>query len=244
MPFSTGPLKFRKNRRRHGIFAHRVVVKRHLPWYWILLGVALALALVVAILWLLLPRDESSGAERELDSLRHQVRQLDGELLGLRSSAGTEQNAVQMERATSQQLIGRVKALEAENAALKEDLLLFERLVQASGGESAIRVEGLKVVPDGGQHYRYRILLAFQPGKRSPEFRGQLQLSVVFLAEGGAREMLVPNVKEGLGGLQLKVRGFLRKEGRFELPAGAVLQSVEARIFQGDTLKTKRQVQL
>lgn len=244
MPISAVSKKFRKILHRRRDFAHRVVVRRHLSWYWYLLGSGLSLSLVVAILWVLLQHDGSAELERERDSLRHRVRQLDEELLGLRSSAGTEQSAVQMERATSQQLIARVKALEAENAALKGDQLLFERLVQASGVESSIRIEGMRVVPDGPQHYRYQFLLAFRPGKRQPEFRGRLQLSVVFALDGRSKEQLVPGGKEGSEGLQLEVRSFLRKEGRFELPAGAVLQSVEARIYQGDTLQTKRQLQL
>jgi hypothetical protein len=36
----------------------------------------------------------------------------------------------------------------------------------------------------------------------------------------------------------------LRREGSFELPEGAVLIGVEARVLQGDTLKFKRMAQL
>lgn len=75
-------------------------------------------------------------------------------------------------------------------------------------------------------------------------FHGQLQLVVAFLAEGKSKELIVPAGKREAGGLDVEVRGFLRKEGWFELPLGATLQSVEARVFQGDTLKTKRHEQL
>ncbi len=243
MPFPPGFLKFRKNRRHLGVSAHRVVVRRHLSWYWYALLAGLAILLVIALFLFVFQREVEGDAQRELDLLRRQVRRLDDELLSLRSTAGTERNAVQMERTTSQQLIGRVKVLESENAALKEDLLLFERLLQASGGEPSIRIEGLKVVPDGSQ-YRYRVLLAFQPGKRQSEFRGQLQLAVAFSLEGRSKELIIPNRKDGSLGLLVEVRSLLRKEGRFEIPPGAILQSVEARLFQGDTLKTRFQVQL
>ncbi|QKV55993.1 MAG: hypothetical protein HT580_00950 [Dechloromonas sp.] len=206
-----------------------------------MLGVALAFFLVIA----LFSATQQRGGEgqQELESLRRKVRQLDDELLSLRSIAGTERSAVQMERSTTQQLINQVKVLESENAALKEDLLLFERLLQSTGGDASVRVEGVKVLPDGPRRFRYRILLAYQPGRRAPVFHGQLQLAVAFLAEGKSKELIVPAGKQGRGSGR-RGSGFLRKEGWFELPLEASLQSVEARVFQGDTLKTKRHEQL
>ena len=242
MPFSVGSLKFRLRRRTFGVSVHRVVVRRHLPWYWYVLGATAALFLVFALLSA--TQQRGGDGQQELNSLRRQVRQLDDELLGLRSTAGTEKNAVQMERSTTQQLSNRIKVLESENAALKEDLLLFERLLQAAGGDASVRIEGLKVLPDGPRQFRYRILLAYQSGKRPQEFRGRLQLVIVFSLEGKSKELIISEGREGASGIDVEVRGFLRKEGRFELPVGAALQSVEARVFQGDTLKTKRHEQL
>ncbi len=71
--------------------------------------------------------------EMELVSLRLQVRSLDEELSRYRSTAGTEQNAVQIERSTQQRLLSRVRALELEDAVLKEDMLLLERPIPAAG---------------------------------------------------------------------------------------------------------------
>ena len=56
--------------------------------------------------------------------------------------------------------------------------------------------------------------------------------------------MLLPVKREDAGEFQVEVRNFLRKEGAFEIPAGARLESVEARVLQGDTLKTKRMAQI
>jgi hypothetical protein len=117
-------------------------------------------------------------------------------------------------------------------------------LLQAAGGDASVRIEGLKVLPDGPRQFRYRILLAYQSGKRPQEFRGRLQLVIVFSLEGKSKELIISEGREGASGIDVEVRGFLRKEGRFELPVGAALQSVEARVFQGDTLKTKRHEQL
>jgi hypothetical protein len=244
MPTPAVTLKIRKFRRRFGITAPRVVVRTHLSWPWYAAGVALVLLLSLVIIWLFLQRGETGGMERELDVLRIQVRDLDGELLRLRATSGTEQSAVQMERSTQQQLTSRIRVLELENLALKEDVRLLERLMSASGNEAAIRLESFRVVPDGLQRFHYRALLAFQSGKQAPEFRGRLQILVVFSAAGKRQEMLLPVKREDAGEFQVEVRNFLRKEGAFEIPAGSKLESVEARVLQGDTLKTKRMAQL
>ena len=119
MPTPAVTLRIRKFRRRFGITAPRVVVRTHLSWPWYAGGAALILLLFLVIIWLFFQRGETGSMERELDALRTQVRDLDGELLRLRSTAGTEQSAVQMERSTQQQLTSRIKMLELENIALK-----------------------------------------------------------------------------------------------------------------------------
>ena len=244
MPSPAVSLRIRKFRRRFGITAPRVVVRTHLPWPWYAAGAGLLLVLGLAVFWVFMQRGEAMGLEHQLDTLRVQVRDLNQELLKLRSTAGTEQSAVQMERSTQLQLSNRIKALELENAALKEDMRLFERLIPAAGDEAAIRLEGFRVVPDGLQRYRYRALLAFQSAKQVPEFRGRLQVSVIFSLAGRRQEMLLPDKRELAGEFQIEVRNFLRKEGGFEIPPGARLDSVEVRVLQGDTLKAKRMAQL
>ncbi len=244
MPTPAVTLRVRKFRRRFGITAPRVVVRTHLSWRWYALGGVLFALVAVAIAWSILQRGGAGETGRELESLRRQVRELDEEVLKLRSTAGTEQNAVQMERSTQQQLLNRVKILESENAALREDMLLFERLIPAMGDEPVIRLESFRVAPDGPQRFRYRVLLAFQSAKQLPEFRGRLQILVIYSLGGRQQELLIPAKRETAGEFQVEVRHFLRKEGGFELPEGAVLRSVEARVFQGDTLKAKRLAQL
>ena len=237
-------LKIRKFRRRFGITAPRVVVRARVSWHWYAVGGALAALVVLMIVGLALQRGDAGAMETELESLRLQVRSLDEELLRYRATAGTERNAVQMERSTQQRLLDRVRALELENAVLKEDMLLFERLIPAAGEEGAIRLENFRVVSDGGQNLRYRVLISFHSGKQTPEFRGRLEFLVTFVQRGKSQEMVIPSRRERGGEFQVEVRNFLRKEGTFELPAGARLQSVEARVLQGDTLKARRVAQL
>lgn len=244
MPTPAVALKLKKFRRRFGITAPNVVVRGHMPWPWFaLLGVA-ALLLVMAIAWALMQRSEVGTINSELDTLRLKVRELDEERLVLRSTAGTEQNIVLMERAAQRQLTLRVNALESENAALKEDMLLFERLIPVPGDEALVRIESLRLTKDGDNRFRYRLLVAFQPAKQSLDFRGGLQI-LVFYKEGEREyQLLIPGKKDSAADFSIEIKHFWRKEGVFELPFGGQLLRVEARLLQGDTLKAKRMAQL
>ena len=244
MPTPAVALKLKKFRRRFGITASRVVVRSHLPWQWLAAAALLLLIVLGVLLWLVLRGNEAGVMGREVENLRLEFQAQREELNVLRSTAGTGQNAVSIERAAQQKLLARLEGLERENRALKEDILLFERLIPVVGEVAAVRVENFRVVREAGARYRYRLLLAFQPSKQSPEFRGQLQLAVSFVLGGKEQQLSFPDKRATLGEYQLELKHFLRREGVFELPPGAELKAVEARVMQGDTLKSKRLAQL
>lgn len=244
MPTAAVALKLKKFRRRFGITASSVVVRSRLPWKWLALAAAVSFFLLAILIWLVLRGNEVGVMGRELDSLRQQLKEQRHELSLLRSTAGTGQNAVSIERAAQQQLLARLDWLERENGTLKEDILMFERLIPVSGEEAVVRVENFRVIQDAGVLYRYRLLLAFQPAKQSPEFRGRLQLAITFLLAGKEQQLLLPDRRGVISDYQLEIKHFLRREGVFELPPGAELKAVEARVLQGDTLMSKRLAQL
>lgn len=244
MPTPAVTLKLRRFRRRFGITAPRVVVRSHLPWPWLVGATALLLLLVVGGVWLVMQHNEAGAMGRELEELRQRFQVQHEELILLRSSAGTEQNAVHMERATQQQLLSRLQGLERENASLKEDMLLFERLIPVVGEEAAVRIENFRLIPESKGRYRYRLLLAFQPSKQAPDFHGQLQLALVFSLAGKEQQRVLPDRSSAGPDYQIDLKHFLRREGVIELPAEALIKSIEARILLGDTLKAKRMAQL
>lgn len=122
--------RFRRFRRRFGITAPRVAVRSYFGWQWYAIGlIALAIAVATAV-WFLAQHGESSDLAQEIRELRSQLAERNDELIRLRAGAATEQSAAQMERSAQQQLVSRIKVLERENASLKEDISLFERLVK------------------------------------------------------------------------------------------------------------------
>lgn len=244
MPTPAVTLKLKKFRRRFGIAAPRVVVRSHLPWAWFALPAVTLLLVLVAAAWSMFSRDEVGAVGRELEALRQQLQVQREELDLLRSTAGTRQNAVSMERAAQQKLLARIKGLSQENGVLKEELLLFERLIPVVGEAAVVRIENFRVIHEDGLRYRYRLLLAFQPDKQNPEFRGRLQLAAGYSLVGKELQLLLPDKRDGGAEYLLELKHFLRREGVFELPPGAEIRAVEARVLQGDTLKSKRLAQL
>lgn len=242
MPVPAVSLRLKRFRRRFGMTAPRVVVRRHVSWHWYAAAALLVTALACLLAWVLVRQGEAGLMSAEIESLRARVAGDEEELRRLRSTAATGENLAALERSTQQQLLARIRLIEAENAALKEDGLLFERLMAQPGEESVLHLESVKVFPEGGAKYRYRIFLAFRPSKQQPEFRGRFQLRIAYLVDGSARELLLPGKTGRSAEYQFGVRHFLRKEGGFELPAGARLESVEARVFQGDTLRAEQVV--
>lgn len=244
MPTPAVALKLKRFRRRFGITAPRVVVRTHLPWVWLALPMVLLLLLVFSLVWLFAQRNASGEMGREIEFLRARLNEQGEELAVLRAASGTGQSAVNMERAAQQHLLARMHALELENATLKEDMLLFERLIPVLGEEAVVRVEGFRVIAEGEGRYRYRLLFAFQPGRQIAEFRGHLQLVVTFLQSGKEQQMTFPARRDALPEYQLELKHFLRREGGFQLPLSAQVRGVEVRVLQGDTLKAKRLAQL
>ncbi|UCV12278.1 hypothetical protein KI614_03305 [Dechloromonas denitrificans] len=240
MPSPAVSLRLRKFRRRFGIAAPRLVVRQHIAWPWVVFPLgALVLCSLGGFLWVL-QNNQAGVLERELAALRIQVLHQADELMVLRATAGTEKNAVHIERTAQQGLLARLKGVEDENSLLREDVRLFERLLLSSDEEAAVRIEGFRVVPDGAGRYRYRLILFFRPAKQVSEFRGRLQFLVTFEREGKIQRLSLSEKKELAPTSLVEFKTMLRREGVVEIPEGAVLRGVEVRVLQGDTLRANK----
>lgn len=119
-------LKLKKYRQHFGVLSPRVVVRRQMPraLFWLLLSV---FALVVFGLGWFVASYWGGRLDIEGNELRSQLQQ--NELLLLRSVAGSAQNALEIEREAHRQLLLKIGVLEDENAALKEEVKILERLM-------------------------------------------------------------------------------------------------------------------
>jgi hypothetical protein len=125
-----------------------------------------------------------------------------------------------------------VAQLQEENATLKEDLGFLRRVMSSGATPEGIGVSDLKVERDGqSNQYRYRMLLT-QGGQRKQDFKGKVQIVArVASPEGGLNTLTFPDPAAGENAGSFDFRFFHKVEGRFTVPEGAALKSVDVRIL-------------
>ena len=245
-------VKLKRLRQRFGISAPKLSIRTHVAWYWRALAAVAVLSVSLAFAaWIYdagrrIAGFHSGESNREIQTLREHVVELDAELAKLRSIAGSGESNLQIERATQQQLIRQVKALESENASLKQDLAFFEGLIPASeaGAEVGVKISRLRIEPENvnGQ-YRYQMLLVHNGGRQAKEFRGVLQLLVKVQQAGKDAMITFPSEAErGMQKFNFEIKHFQRAEGVFSVPPGAVVKSVEARLLQDGVVRARQSV--
>ena len=190
----------------------------------------------------------SNESVREIQSLRNHLMELDGELTKLRSLAGSGESSLQIERTAQQQLSRQARALELENAALKEDLAFFEGLMPASdsGDEPGIRIDHLRIDPGGvvGE-YRYRMLVVNNGGRQGKELKGGLQL--LLKVEQGGKDAIITlpsNTETNPQRFRFEIKHFHRLEGVFSVAPGVVVKEVEVRLLQDGSVRARQTVKL
>ena len=254
MATSSASVKLRRLRQRFGISAPRLAIRTHVAWYWralvmiAILSVSLALAAWIYDSGMRIAGFHSNESVREIQSLRNHVMELDGELTKLRSLAGSGESSLQIERTAQMQLSRRAKALELENAALKEDLAFFEGLMPASdsGDEAGVRIDHLRIEPGHtAGEYRYRMLVVNNGGRQGRELKGGLQLSLKVQQEGKDAIITLPSSSEpNPQRFRFEIKHFHRLEGVFSVDPGAVLKEVEARLLQDGAVRARQTANL
>jgi len=229
-----------------GISAPRMAVRAAVPWYWRWLGlIALSLAI------LLLSRAaydfgkkfagfDQSQADDEVQRLGQSNAQLQQETTRLRAQLMQAERQLQIERATYTDLVKQVKALTDENATVKEDLAFFQTLMPSSGRDGGVAVNRFQVQNDAlPDEYRYRLFLT-QTGQRKQDFQGSLQFVVNLQQDSKKLVLTLPaeNDKEARG-FKLNFRFYQRVDGTFRVAPGAVVKSMQVRVFENGNPEPK-----
>jgi hypothetical protein len=243
---------FRILKRKFGIQAPRMAVRAHVPWYWRWLGIAGLAALVAGVglatydIGMEFAGFRQGEAARALARLNEELRKRDTELVELRSKVAAAERQSQIERATYGDLSRQLKSLSEENAALREDLAFFQSLMPAGSKEAAaVSINRVRVQPEAVPgEYRYRLLLV-QTGQRVKEFQGNVQL--VLNVEQNNRKYVVmvpPDAARNAKEYQVNFKFFQRVEGGFKVPPGAVVKTMQVRVFEigGNTPKLTQTV--
>jgi hypothetical protein len=219
-------------RRRLSISAPRMIVRSHLPWpvRWALAALALGFSAALA-LWAFEFGKDIAGVDRdakeELAKLRVEVTQLRDEREKALSTANTAESLLKTEKAAQQNLARRIRDVEAENLALKNDLGFFERLLPA-GAAGGLMIRGLQAEARGAGRIRFQ-LLVMQVGKRPPQFNGRFEIVLAGLLDGKPWTYPNPN-----GAQPLQLKQYLRVEGMVDHPPTAVVKTVSVRVLDDD----------
>ena len=176
-----GTGRFWKLRQRFGIAAPRVAIHSQIPWYWRWIGIAVLLGVAAAsAAWIYDAGRRFAGFDRsevtdELSVVRRSLDETREELERLRAVANAADSRVSIERTAQQNLAQQIRALEQENARLKEELATFESMLSSEARNAqALTVHRFKVEPDllPGE-YRYRLLLLTPSTRRERDFHGR-----------------------------------------------------------------------
>lgn len=231
---------------RFGINAPKVAVRAHMPWYMRSLVLGAVAVAVIAASWATyhygrefagFRKSEIEGEMKRLNALTEkQSREIDS----LRARLASAESQRQIEAVTYGDLAKQVKLLSNENATLKDDLAFFQSLLPTAGHDDAIALGRLKVNPDAVPgEFKYHMLLV-QGGQRPSDFQGHVQVVVTALQGAEKVVLALPPVADGkLREYQLNFKSFQRVEGTFKLAPGAVVKTVQVRVYQNGSSAPK-----
>ena len=235
-------MRFKLLRRRLTISAPRMAVRSAMPWplRWAVVAIVLGFCGAIALWAFEFGKSIAgidAGAKEELVRLRADVDKLRAERDKAQSVANTSASLLTAEKAAQDGLVGQVKALEAKNQQLRDDLAFFEKLIPASGG-TGIAIRGLNAEVLAGTQLKWQVLL-IQPVKNPSEFKGKLEVKLAGTLDGKPWMMDVP------GGAQaLDFKQYSRVEGMVDLPPQAVVKNVSARVLEGTVTRAVQSIQL
>ncbi len=233
--------RWAKVRRRFGIAAPRVEIHTQIPWYWrwvgfaVLLGIAGASAAWIYDAGRRFAGFDHSEVQQQLFRVQAQLDDARSELARVRAIANAADSRVAIERTAQQKLAQQIRALEQENAKVREELATLESMFSSEArSANALAIHRFSVEPDvlPGE-YRYHLLLVGPSSRRERDFNGRLEL-VVSLQEGGQNVMMsFPEQKDaGAAAFRLAFKYFRRVEGTFRVSPKAKVESVQVKVFE------------
>lgn len=236
----------RRLRGRFGIAAPKVAVRTHIPWYLRIAGIALVVVLSAAVAgWAYDAGRRIAGFDQSetgqiVNDLRSANATLEEEVARLRSLLTASESSLQIEQSAQKLLSERNNVLAGENAKLKEDLAVFERLSRLEGKvDDEVSLDRFSVRPDTvAGRYRFNFLIALQGARRGKESQFNVQLIVSPRAGTPGAKIILPRRDDpNIAQYEIALRNFRRIEGSFDVPAGYIVGTVEIRILEAGILK-------
>ncbi len=243
----------------------KVAVRTQLPWR-VKAVLFLALVSIVSLIvtaalvtyhYSRTPAPDSAGAAlasaAEVEQVRADVKQALAERDNKAALAAQFASQLQIDRAAQEQMQVQLKALENENARLKEDLAFFESLLPTPANAKGVVIRSFRLQPlkepdhdkrpgqeSEKQALRYRLLIQ-QSGRPEKDFVGAVSLTVSLQQGGRPWVLQLPDAAlPEAGPTPLSFRHYQRVEGVFELPDDAVVRSVQVKIQSNGEVRAQQ----
>ena len=150
---------------------------------------------------------------------------------------------IHLEQAAREQLTKQMRALEADNARLREEVAFFERAVATNQARQGLSISTARIEKVGSNQYQFRLMVT-QGGKTQNSFIGELQILVSGSLDGKPQQIPFPlpattdtkSINPNVDGnspvsvYQLNFRHYQHIEGQFTLPQGMQITSIQAKI--------------
>jgi Sec-independent protein translocase protein TatA len=240
-------VKARRLRSRFGISAPRLTVRTHVPWHWRAASVIIIIAASLALAgWIYDAGRSIAGFKSSaMDTLKARMEDQEMELKELRAAVNGASASLQIEQAAQEQFKKHTAQLEEENIRLKEELAVFENMAQGRGVDGSLAISRLRVEHAGDGGYAYTMLVTRQQTRKDGEFKGQLQFLLNIQQAGRGAMITLPGTGDPEAArYHVAFRNFHRLAGRFRIPEGAQLISVEARLIQDGNVKATQRITL
>jgi len=241
-------MKFRLWRRRMSVSAPKLAIRTQTSWS-TRIGIAILIGAIGAFAMWAYDSGRFSPAQPDdmrgqLEQYKEQLEKLSEERDQLSATANAAESQLNIERSAQKQLAAQVKALEADNIRLKEDLAFFESLLPNATGPVGVSIRRLKIDQVAPGQLRYR-LLVMQGGKGDRRFVGNLQFVVTTLQDGKNAMMTFPAAVQGeQEKFKLSFMHYQRVEGVLTLPEGAAIKLVQARVLENGQVRTQQSANL
>jgi hypothetical protein len=231
---------WRKIRSKIGIRSERVAIRSHSPWYVKFGGYGLAMGVAAAIAWVIIDNSyritgfNRSEAKAQIEALTTENAKLKQSYDATKSQLNEKEGKLKVEVASQAELTKNLTQLQDENASLKEDLGFLRNVMSSGTVPDGLAIQNFKVEPDAlPNEFRYRLLLT-QGGQRKQDFKGKMQVIARVQEPGQAAQTVLSfptdaQMRESAGTIEF--RFYQKMDGRFKIPQGAVLKSVQVRIL-------------
>lgn len=231
---------WRKIRSKIGIRSEKVAIRSHVPWYVKVGGYGLAMGVAGAIAWVIVDNSyritgfNREEAKSQIEALRSENAKLKQSYETTKSALNEKEGKLKVELAASAELSKTLTQLQEENASLKEDLGFLRNVMSSGSVPQGLAIQNFKVEADAlPNEFRYRLLLT-QGGQRRQDFKGKVQIVARVQLPGQSQQTALSfptDAELRAAGGELEFRFYQKVDGRFRIPEGAQLKTVQVRVL-------------